>query len=155
MKRTGVLLITVAVGSFALGQAVPKLKFPYVSKQLNNPCAKTVFEWRCVENSFQPRCIKLCPEFDATAIRAMPMPKGLLVRAAIELRPKIKLKPGDKAWNNRMGACRRSLYYYTLKHFGEGRGKDKAFEDWRDLRVEVFHKGKLVAWREFREMWPT
>lgn len=142
------LVVALLVG-FAVGQAVEKLKFPYVSKELNAPCGKTEFEWRCATKNLRPGepPAQLTAEFDMTALVAEPGPDGLTIKVNAKMKPGIALTPKQSEWLPRVEYATRNAVWQAQERFGDGKGKSKAFADTKNLTVEFYIDGKLAATR--------
>lgn len=86
MKRFVLILAVVAVTSFALGQAAPKVKFPWLNDaerdKLNAPCDKTMLEWKCAANAIHNRSQSISG-LRLVELVAAPTEQGLAVTAVV------------------------------------------------------------------------
>jgi len=143
MKRTAILLVVVALAGFAAGQAVEKVKFPWVAEKdrarLNAPCGKTELEWRCATakigepTDFNGRF--MLSGFDAT-----PLPDGLLVKANVTWK---KGLPGKSDQQNLQRILSDASDLEIPKLLAQRICPvDKQF---RNLEIHLFLEGRLVA----------
>ncbi|MHC4718505.1 MAG: hypothetical protein ACYS5V_16160 [Planctomycetota bacterium] len=148
MKRItlATALISLAGLGFAAGQAVPKVRFPWASADLNKPCGKTELEWRCVANAIggPGKPAKLSREYKLVQLWAKPTRKGLSVTASIQPRPPFKARPNTKTWWKQMDHNSRLAMHHARRRFVD---KDTC-DDFRDMRLEFYAGNTLVGTRD-------
>ena len=154
MTRKALVLTLACCAAFAAGALTtkPAKKFPYVSDELNKPCGKTVFEWRCMANRIQqePKPIRLCREFDVLHFIGTPLSQSLVVKANLTRRPGIQLSPKDRMWWRVIEIATRRAYDQAKARFADS----AAFEDWRHFRLELYVDAQPVAIRTFDGLRP-
>jgi len=132
------------VAGFAAGNAAPKLKYPWAGEKLNEPCGKTVLEWKLATGSIrQDKSIPINKSFMLTGLTATPKPAGLVAQAEVRIRPGYKLRRGDPGWAKECQDACETIFYMVQERFGEGRGyEDKLFRYWSNLAIGLRVDGK-------------
>ena len=151
---TAVALFTIAVAVFAAGNAVPKLRFPWAGEKLNEPCDRTELEWRCVANRIEqlPAPIKLCREFDLIHLVAVPMAKGMEIKANLLPRLKIKIDTSPGGWNSLMSHATTCVLWQARTRFLGGATDKEPLDDFADVAMRLYIEGELVATRTAQGM---
>ncbi|MBE3039726.1 MAG: hypothetical protein IMZ62_13065 [Chloroflexi bacterium] len=148
MKRISLLLV-LCLASFAVGQAAPVYKFPWVAEKervkLNAPCDRTLLEWRCIEAKLDPRPRPLSGRFQLVGLNILPHPTGLLVKAEVGLKPGIPtLDPKRENMSRLLDDLSievKNMLTSTIVPL------DANFVD---LEIEMYHLGKLLGRRDVR-----
>lgn len=150
MKKYVIVVGILALGiGFVLGQAAKSPRFPYVSKEFNAPCDKTVFEWNCATKSFgmQTQPIKMERRFDLVGLLAHPDPDGLIVWANAKPREGVIIPPArDRNWNLVFDFATDEVIWIVQDRFGAGRGK-KPFAGCQNLTIHFRVDDKPAAVR--------
>ena len=153
MKRIALVLtvLVVAFGSFAAGQATkPVLKFPWAGEALNKDCGKTELEWKLAANRIEqlPAPIKLTKEFNLVHLVGTPTAEGLNVKANVVVREGMKPLPfGNQGYHAQMEMATRMAMWQVQERFGNGRQAAGVFEDCKNLAIELYVDGVLLATR--------
>jgi len=99
MKRL-LLPVLVALCGVALGAAtVAKLNtYSYVPDAMNEPCNKTVFEWRLLEGRIDTTPVSLNDDFSIIRLETEAKPSGLIVRAYLRPKNPSAIPASNPAW---------------------------------------------------------
>ena len=139
-----VALIGVGV-AFAAGNAAPKLKFPYAGDALNQPCGRTLLEWRCLEKRVDCRPVPMNRDWALDIFLIEPQPAGLLAKMNISKRH-AKASPSTVQDGIYQAQCRLEKEILPEPPAGPGeiRVGDKPFAGLASTRIEFYVDGKLL-----------